>query len=183
MEREQYMAIFKKYTTSPNLIKHGLAVESVMRHFATLENQEVEKWGMIGLLHDIDYEKYPEEHCQKCVEILTQEGFSKDVIRSIQSHGYGMCSDVQPKEYMEKVLYTIDELTGLVVATALMKPSKKIEEVDVMSLKKKFKNKGFAAGVNRELIQKGADMLGLTLEEVLEQTLIAMKESATELGL
>lgn len=183
MQREEYITIFKKYNTSPNLLKHAMAVEAVMKHFAKLQQEDIEKWGMIGFLHDIDYEKYPEQHCQKCVEILKDEGFSDDIIHAIQSHGYGICSDVEPQEYMEKVLYTIDELTGLVIATALMKPSKKLEEVEVKSLKKKFKTKGFAAGVDRELIQKGTEMLGLELDEVLEQTLIAMKDIKEELGL
>lgn len=139
--------------------------------------------GIIGLLHDVDYEKYPNEHCYKCVELLKEEGVDDDMIKSIQSHGYGLCCDVKPELYMEKVLYTIDELTGLVIASALMQPNKTLAEVTMKSLKKKWKSKGFAAGCNRELIAGGAEMLGLELEYVLEQTLIALQGIAPSLGL
>ena len=183
MERQEALNLLEKYTKNKNLVKHGLAVEAVMKHFAKLNEEDTEKWGVIGLLHDIDYEKYPEEHCKKCVDILKEEGFDDSTIKSIQSHGYGICVDVKPEQFMEKVLYTIDELTGLVIATALMKPNKKLAEVDLQSLKKKWKTKGFAAGVNREIIQNGADMLGLELDYILEQTLIAMQEISEELGL
>jgi len=183
MTREETLAILEKYTKNRNLVKHGLAVEAVMRHFAKLHGEDIEKWGIIGLLHDVDYEKYPDEHCKKCVDILKEEGFDDSTIKSIQSHGYGICVDVKPEEFMEKVLYTIDELTGLVIATALMKPTKKLADVDLVSLKKKWKTKGFAAGVNREIIQNGANMLGLELDYILEQTLIAMQGISDELGL
>ena len=138
---------------------------------------------MFGLLHDVDYEKYPDEHCKKCVELLQNEGVTEDMIRAIQSHGYGICSDIKPEKTMEKVLFTIDELTGLVIATALMKPSKTLAEVDLASLKKKWKKKDFAAGVNREIIQKGVDMLEMDLDYVIEQTLIGMQAISAELGL
>ena len=183
MDREKCLEILKKYTSNKNLVKHGLAVEAVMRHFAKLKGEDVEKWGIIGLLHDIDYEKYPEQHCVKCVEILKQEGFDDSTIKSIQSHGYGICVDIKPEHYMEKVLYTIDELTGLIIATALMKPNKTLAEVDLASVKKKWKSKGFAAGVDRDLIIKGAEMLGEDLDYVIEQTLVAMQGVSKELGL
>lgn len=183
MRREEVLEILKKYTKNKNLIKHGLAVEGVMRQFAKINSEDEEYWGNVGLLHDVDYEMYPDEHCKKCVEILKNENVADDMIRSIQSHGYGICTDVKPELFMEKVIYTIDELTGLVIATALMKPSKKLDEVDLESVKKKWKSKGFAAGVDRELIQKGADMLGLDLDYIIEQTLIGMKSVSNELEL
>jgi len=183
MKREEALEILRKYNENKNLIKHGIAVESAMRRFAEINNEDIEYWGFVGLLHDIDYGMYPEQHCKKCVDILQQEGFSEDIIRSIQSHGYGICVDVKPEKFMEKVLYTVDELTGLIIATALMKPNKTLEEVDLESVKKKWKKKDFAAGVDRELIQKGADMLGLELDYIIEQTLIGMKNKANELGL
>ena len=139
--------------------------------------------GNVGLLHDVDYDRYPKEHCKKCVEILKQEDVPEEMIHSIQSHGYGICSDIKPEKYMEKVLYTIDELTGLITAAALMQPDKLLSEVKLASLKKKFKSKGFAAGVNRDLITKGAEELGLELDYIMEQTLIAMQEAHESLGL
>jgi len=183
MKREEALQILEKYNKNRNLIKHGLAVESVMRHFAEINNEDVEYWGNIGLLHDIDYELYPDEHCIKCVEILEKENIDTAIIKSIQSHGYGICSDIKPEKFMEKVLFTIDELTGLVIATALMKPNKKLSEVDLESLKKKWKKKDFAKGVNREVIQKGAEILELDLDYVIEQTLISMQKISNELGL
>ena len=183
MNKIEALEILKKYNKNKNLVKHGIAVEGVMRQFASINNEDIEYWGIIGLLHDIDYELYPNEHCKKCVDILLSEGISENVIKSIQSHGYGICSDVKPEKVMEKVLYTIDELTGLIIATALMKPNKTLAEVDLESVKKKWKKKDFAAGVNRELIQSGADMLDVELDYIIEQTLIGMKEVASELGL
>ena len=183
MNREEAYGILGKYTTNKNLIKHGLAVESVMRHFAEINNEDIGYWGNVGLLHDIDYELYPNEHCLKCVEILKQENVSEDMIKSIQSHGYEICADVKPEKFMEKILFTIDELTGLIIAVALMKPNKKLEEVDLDSIKRKWNKKGFAAGANREIIEKGASMAELELDYVIEQTLIGMKKISTELGL
>lgn len=183
MERKETFEILEKYIKNKNLIKHGIAVEAVMKHFAKLYHEDSEYWGIVGLLHDIDYEMYPEEHCEKCVEILENENILEEMIKSIQSHGYEICSNVKPEHVMEKVLYTIDELTGLIVATALMKPNKTLQEVDLESVKKKWKNKGFAAGVNREIIQKGADMLGVELDYIIEQTLIAMQKVAGQIGL
>ena len=183
MNREKAFEILTKYNKNKNLVKHGVAVEGVMRHFALLQNEDVEYWGAVGLLHDVDYEMYPNEHCKKCVEILEHEGVSSDVIRAVQSHGYGICVDVKPEKTMEKILYTIDELTGLIVATALMKPNKTLAEVDLVSLKKKWKKKDFAAGVDRELVQKGAEMLEMDLDYVMEQTLIGMQKISDALGL
>lgn len=181
--RDTAFEMLSKYTTNKNLIKHGLAVEAVMKHFAKLYNEDVEKWGIIGLIHDSDYEMYPDEHCKKCREIMTEYGFDEEYIHAVQSHGYGLCSDVEPIEKMEKILYTIDELTGLITAIALMKPNKSLVEVDLQSVQKKWKQKGFAAGANREVIEKGANMLGVELDFIIEETIKGMQSVASELGL
>ena len=184
MNREDAFEILKKYVKKESLIKHCLAVEATMKHFAQINNEDVEKWQIIGLLHDIDYERYPEEHCTKCVDILKEEGFPEEDINSIRSHGYGIVqTQVKPEKQMEKILYTIDELTGLITAAALMQPNKTLEEVKLKSVKKKFKDKAFAAKVDRELIKKGAEMAGLELDEVIEQTLIALQKEHECLGL
>lgn len=182
--RNDAMTLLKKYNQSDALIKHALAVEAVMGHFAEKFGEEdPEKWRVIGLIHDLDYEKYPEQHCSKTKEIMTEEGWPEDYIRAVVSHGWGICSDVEPVERMEKVLYTIDELTGLIVATVLMRPSKSILDLKVSSVKKKYKNKNFAAGVDRNIIEKGAAMLEMDLTEIIEETIKGMQTSAEELGL
>jgi len=181
--REEAFNLLKEYNKDESLIKHALAVEAVMRHFAELLGEDVEKWGVIGLVHDLDYEKYPDQHCKKVREILTERNWPEEYIRAIQSHGWKLCSDVEPVETMEKVLYTIDELTGLITATALMRPSKSILDTEVKSVKKKWKQKSFAAGVNREVIQEGADMLGMELDKVIEETLKGMQKVAELIGL
>ncbi|MCL2383568.1 MAG: HDIG domain-containing protein [Oscillospiraceae bacterium] len=183
MNREEAYNMLKRNMAKPNLIKHCLAVEAVMRHFAELNNEDVEYWGNIGLLHDIDYEKYPEEHCEKCVEILQGENVSEEIIKSILSHGYGLCTDVMPEEFMEKVLITIDQLTGFIIACALIIPSKKLADVELASMLKKWKKKDFAAGTQRERIEHWTAELGYTLEYMLEETLAAMKKISNELGL
>ncbi|NLJ65853.1 MAG: hydrolase, partial [Clostridiales bacterium] len=142
-----------------------------------------EKWGIIGLIHDLDYEKYPDEHCTKTREILTERGWPEDYIRAVVSHGWGICSDVEPEEKMEKVLYTIDELTGLIAATALMRPSKSILDLTTKSVRKKWKQKSFAAGVDRGIIEKGVQMLGMELGEVMAETIKGMQKVADEIGL
>jgi putative nucleotidyltransferase with HDIG domain len=182
--REEAMVLLKKYNQSDALIKHALAVEAVMGYFAEKYGEEdIEKWRVIGLAHDLDYEKYSEEHCNKTKEILTEEGWPEDYIRAIISHGWKLCTDVEPVETMEKVLYTTDELTGLIVATVLMRPSKSILDLTVSSVKKKFKNKNFAAGVDRGIIEEGAAMLGMEVSEVMEETIKAMQAEADALGL
>jgi putative nucleotidyltransferase with HDIG domain len=182
--REEALELLKEFNKSDSLIKHALSVEAVMRHFAQLfAEEDVEKWSIIGLLHDIDYEMYPEQHCIKAGEILRERTWPEDYIHAIQSHGYGICIDVEPIEKMEKVLYTIDELTGLISATALMRPSKSILDTEVKSIKKKWKSKGFAAGVNRELIEDGAKMLGMEIDAVIEETLKGMQKEAEAIGL
>ncbi len=182
--RDEAMTLLKKYNQSDALIKHALAVEAVMGYFAEKYGEkDLEKWRVIGLVHDLDYEKYPEEHCNKTKEILTEEGWPEDYIRAIISHGWKLCTDVEPVETMEKVLYTTDELTGLIVATVLMRPSKSVLDLTVSSVKKKFKNKNFAAGVDRSIIEEGAAMLGMELSEVMEETIKAMQAEADALGL
>ena len=182
--REEAFQLLKEYNSSESLIKHALAVESVMKHFAEImEPEQVEKWAIVGLLHDIDYEKFPEQHCIKAREILLEKGVPEQYIRAVESHGWKICTQVEPMEPVEKVLYTIDELTGLVAATALMRPSKSVLDLETKSVKKKWSTKGFAAGVNREVIQEGATMLNMDINEVIEQTINGMKKAADAIGL
>jgi len=182
-DREQALELLKRYTKSESLLRHAYAVEAVMKHFAELFGEDAEKWSVIGLVHDLDYEMYPDQHCHKVKEILEAENWPQDYIRAIQSHGWKICTDVEPVEKMEKVLYATDELTGLINATALMRPSKSIMDTEVKSVKKKWKQKGFAAGVNREIIEEGVKMLGMELDEVIDETIKAMRKVADEIGL
>ena len=182
--REEAFELLKEYNKSDSLIRHALTVESVMLHFAELFGEEdKEKWGIVGLTHDLDYEMYPDEHCKKVREILVERNWPEDYIHAIESHGWKLCSDVEPIERMEKVLYTIDELTGLITAAALMRPSKSILDMEVKSVKKKWKDKRFAAGVNREVIAEGTEMLGMELDKVIEETIKGMKDVAESIGL
>lgn len=182
--RAEAYALLKEYNQNESLIRHALAVEAVMLHFAEILGEEdKEKWGIIGLVHDLDYEKYPDEHCKKVREILEERNWPEDYIRSIQSHGWGICSDVEPVETMEKVLYAIDELTGLITAVVLLRPSKSILDLTVKSVKKKWKQNGFAAGVDRGVIEDGAKKLGMDLEKVIEETIKGMQKVAEDIGL
>ena len=181
--REEALKLFKEYNESEGLLKHAMAVEATMVHFAKKFGEDEEKWGVIGLLHDLDYEKYPDEHCVKVVEILEGENYPSDYIRAIASHGYGICSDVEPLEQMEKILYAIDELTGLINASVLVRPSKSIMDFTVKSLNKKWKDKAFAAAIDREVIQRGIDMLGMERNDIMFETIEAMKTAAEDLGL
>ena len=183
LTRAEAFELLKKYNQSDNLIKHALAVEAVMRYFARQWGEDEEYWGNVGLIHDLAYELYPEEHCRKTKELLEQEGVSEDIIHAVISHGWNICIDVEPIRRMEKVLYTIDELTGLITATVYMRPSKSILDLEVKSVKKKFKTASFAAGVNRELITDGCALLDLDLDTVMKWTIEGMKEAAAELGL
>lgn len=177
LTRQQALDLLRKYNKEEFHILHGLTVEGVMRWYAKEQGygDEEEYWGQTGLLHDIDFELYPEEHCKKAPELLRQAGVSEDMIHSICSHGYGLCSDVEPVHEMEKILFAADELTGLVWAAAKMRPSKSVMDMEVSSLKKKFKDKRFAAGCSREVIKQGAERLGWTLEELMEKTILAMR--------
>ncbi|EQB89057.1 putative nucleotidyltransferase with HDIG domain [Clostridium punense] len=182
--REDAFKLFKEYNKSENLTKHALSVEAVMIHFAELLGlEDVNKWGIIGLVHDIDYEMYPEEHCVKAREILSERNWPEDYIHAIQSHGYKICSEVEPIGIMEKVLYTIDEITGLITATVLMRPSKSILDLELKSVKKKWKDIRFAAGVDRDLIEGGAKLLGMELEYIISETIKGMQKVAEEIGL
>ncbi|MFZ7103618.1 MAG: HDIG domain-containing metalloprotein [Peptococcaceae bacterium] len=182
--REEAYSLLKEYTKNENLLKHALAVEAVMLHFAELLNEpDKEKWQIIGLVHDLDYEQYPDRHCKKVQEILQERNWPADYIRAIASHGWNICVDIEPVETMEKVLYTIDELTGLITATALMRPSRSILDTTVKSVKKKWKQKSFAAGANREIIEQGAQMLNMDLTVVIEETIKGMQKKAEDIGL
>jgi predicted hydrolase (HD superfamily) len=173
--RQEAFLLLTKYTQSESLIKHALSVEAVMRHFAILNNEDVEKWGIIGLVHDLDYEQYPEQHCTMTRKILMEEQWPEEYIRAVVSHGWGICSDTEPLHLMEKVLYTIDELTGLITAAVLVRPSKSVMDLEVKSVKKKWNIKGFAAGANREVIEKGAVMMGSELNYIIGETIAGMK--------
>lgn len=177
LTREQALEALKKYNKEPFHILHGLTVEGVMRWFAKDQGfeDEVDFWGLAGLLHDIDFEMYPEEHCVKAPELLKEAGAEDELIHAVCSHGYGLVSDVKPEHQMEKILFAADELTGLVGAAARMRPSKSVMDMEVSSLKKKFKDKRFAAGCSRDVIKDGAENLGWSLEELMDKTLAAMR--------
>ncbi len=181
--RAEAFELLKEYNKSESLIKHALAVEAVMRHFAVIYGDDPEKWGIIGLIHDLDYEKYPDEHCTMTRKILEDKGWPEDYIRSVLSHAWGICSDVEPVHVMEKVLYTIDELTGLIVACVLVRPSRSILDLQVKSVKKKWNVRHFAAGANREIIEKGAGMLGKNTDYIIQETITGMQKVALDLGL
>lgn len=183
VDRAKAFDLLCKYNKSPSLRSHALAVEAVMRHFAEILGEDDDYWGIVGLLHDIDYEMFPEEHCAKAADILGEEGYSESFIHAVVSHGYGICSDVEPNLRMERVLYATDELTGLITACAYMRPSKSVLDLELKSVKKKYKTKAFAAGVNREVIEKGAAMLGMELDDLISQTILGMRGAAAEIGL
>ena len=177
LTRQEALDLLRKYNKESFHILHGLTVEGVMRWYAREEGfgEEEEYWGQVGLLHDIDFELYPEEHCKKAPELLRNGGVSEDMIHSVCSHGYGLCSDVEPEHQMEKILFAADELTGLIWAAAKMRPSRSVMDMEVSSLKKKFKDKRFAAGCSRDVIRDGAERLGWTLEDLMEKTILAMR--------
>lgn len=181
--RKDAFELLKRYTSNERLIKHALAVEAAMRHFANILNEDEEKWGIIGLVHDLDYDKFPEQHCMKTKEILEAESWPQEYIHAVLSHGWGICTEVEPVIQMEKVLFAIDELTGLIIASALVRPSRSILDLEPISVKKKWKIKTFAAGANRDIIEKGAAMLEMEMEYIIEQTIKGMQTVAVELGL
>ena len=180
--REEALALLKEYNKDAFHIRHALTVEAVMDWFARKYGyeEEAEFWGLVGLLHDLDFEFWPDEHCRKAPELLEAAGVGADMIHAIVSHAYGLCSDVEPEHQMEKILFASDELTGLVGAAALMRPSRSIEDMELKSLKKKFKDKRFAAGCSRDVIAEGAERLGWPLDEFLSETLEAMRATETE---
>ncbi len=181
--REEAFRLLMEFNQSDSLVKHALAVEAVMRYSARKRGEDEEKWGIIGLIHDLDYEKYPDQHCNKSGEILQERGWPEDYIRAVVSHGWGLCSDVKPETDLEKTLYAVDELTGLVVTTALVRPSKSVMDLKAKSVKKKWNDKRFAAGVDRSIIEKGARMLGVELGDLITDTIMGMREAAEEIGL
>ena len=181
--REDAWQLLTTYNKSQSLIKHALAVEGVMRYFARKQSKDEEKWGVIGLVHDLDYEQFPDQHCKKTEEILKENGWPEEYVRAVVSHGWGICTDVKPETELEKVLYAIDELTGLVVTSALVRPSKSVMDLKAKSVKKKWKDKRFAAGVDRAIIEKGAEMLGVDLTELITDTIMGMREVAEEIDL
>ena len=183
LDRQQALELLKKYNKEPFHILHGLTVEGVMRWYARElgYGEDEEFWGQVGLLHDIDFELYPEQHCKEAPRLLGEAGVGEDMIHAVCSHGYGLCSDVEPEHEMEKVLFAADELTGLIWATAKMRPSKSVMDMEVSSLKKKFKDKRFAAGCSRDVIVTGAQRLGWSLEELMEKTIQAMRSCEAQI--
>jgi predicted hydrolase (HD superfamily) len=177
--RDEAFSLLKKYNKDPFHIQHALTVEQVMKWYANElgYGDEAEYWGIVGLLHDIDFEEYPDQHCIKAPELLREGGVDESIIHAVCSHGYGITVDIEPEREMEKVLFAADELTGLIWAAALMRPSKSTKDMELKSLKKKYKSKGFAAGCSREVIERGAEMLGWELDTLLTRTLEAMKAS------
>lgn len=181
--REEAFRLLTEFNRSESLVKHALAVEAVMRYSARKRGEDQEKWGIIGLIHDLDYEKYPDMHCTKTGEILRERDWPDEYIRAAVSHGWGICSDVKPETDLEKTLYAVDELTGLVVTTALVRPSKSVMDLKAKSVKKKWSDKRFAAGVDRSIIERGAQMLGVELVDLITDTIMGMREVAEEIGL
>ena len=183
LTREEAWELLNEYNKEPYHLRHGETVEGVMRYLAQElgYGDEVDFWGNVGLLHDLDFEQWPEEHCAKVQELMREKDIDERMIHAVASHGYGICCDIAPEHEMEKVLFAVDELTGLIGAAALMRPSKSVKDMELKSLKKKYKSKGFAAGCSREVIQRGADQLGWDLAKLLTMTLQAMAESEDEI--
>ncbi len=181
--RQEALALLLQYNETTSLINHGKAVEAAMRYMARKAGEDEEKWGAIGLVHDLDYEKFPEVHCQKTAEILRQHDWPAEYIRAVLSHGWGICTEEEPQSLLEKTLYTVDELSGFIGACALVRPSKSVGDLEVKSVKKKWKQKSFAAGVQRDVVERGAEMLGLTFDEITVDVIAAMREVKDEIGL
>ncbi len=181
--RDDAMKLLKTYNKKDSLIRHALAVEGVMGHFADRFEEDREMWQIIGLIHDLDYEQYPDQHCTKTREILEENGWPHEYIRAVVSHGWGICSDVKPETRLEKTLYAVDELTGLIASAALVRPSKSVLDIKAKSVNKKWKDKSFAAGVDRSIIEKGAQMLGMERSELITETIMGMRSVAKEIGL
>ncbi len=181
--RDEVWALLCEYVTAENLRRHALAVEAVMRHMARKFSADEDLWGIVGLIHDVDYERYPDAHLRHAPDILRKRGWPEDLIRAVVSHGWGICTDVEPLSNLEKTLFAVDELTGLVSAAALVRPSRSILDLPVKSVRKKWKDKAFAAGVDRSIIEKGAALLGVDLNDLIADTIEGMKMAADDLGL
>lgn len=181
--RDEAFDLFKKYNKSESLLKHALSVEGVMRFMAKKAGEDADKWGIVGLIHDLDYEMYPEQHCKMTEKILIENHWPEEYIRAVLSHGWGLASDVEPKSLLEKTIYAMDELTGLVATSALVRPSKSVMDMEARSVKKKWNDKKFAAGVDRSVIENGAEMLGVSLDELITDCIMGMREVAEEIGL
>jgi predicted hydrolase (HD superfamily) len=177
------LSLFKEFNKSESLQKHAYAVEGVMRYFARKNGEDENKWGIVGLVHDLDYELFPEQHCIKVKEILEERAWPQEYIRAIVCHGWEMHNDIEPQTKMEKTLYTIDELTGLITAVAIIRPSKSVADLEARSVIKKWKDKSFAAGVNRSVIEKGIAMLGVDLTDLINDTILGMRQVAQKIGL
>jgi putative nucleotidyltransferase with HDIG domain len=175
--------LFKKYNSSESLQKHALAVEGVMRYMARKAGEDEEKWGVIGLIHDLDYEMYPDQHCIMTKKILEENNWPEEYIRAVLSHGWGLASDIEPVTLLEKTIYAVDELTGLVTTSALVRPTRSVMDMEARSVKKKWNDKRFAAGVDRSVIEKGAAMLGISLDDLIADCIMGMREVAEDIGL
>ncbi|TNF41324.1 MAG: HDIG domain-containing protein [Bacteroidetes bacterium] len=181
--REEAVELFRKYNRTDSLWKHALSVEAVMRYMARKHGEDQEMWGIIGLIHDLDYEMFPEQHCTMTEKILKEEGWPEDYVRAVISHGYGICSDTEPLSLLEKTLFAIDELTGLVTTSALVRPTRSVLDMEARSVLKKWNDRRFAAGVDRGVIERGAAMLGVELNDLITDTIMGMREAAEEIGL
>jgi len=182
-DREEALRLWRTHNDDDYLYRHALSVEAAMRHFAAKKGEDPDYWGLVGLLHDIDYQKHPTEHLKRARGMLAPAGYDEAFVRAVESHGFGICTEVEPVLYMEKVLFACDELTGFIAACAIMRPSKSVLDIEVKSVTKKLKTPAFAAKIDRSVIQKGADMLGIPLEELIQETILALRPVAAEIGL
>ncbi|TFH36857.1 MAG: HDIG domain-containing protein [Dehalococcoidia bacterium] len=180
---DEAMALLKEYNKTESLLKHAYAVEGVMRYMARKNGQDEEKWAIVGLIHDLDYERFPQQHCKKTRELLEERGWPEEYIQAAVSHGWGLCVDEEPTSDMAKTLYAMEELTGLITAAALVRPSKSVSDMEAKSVIKKWKDKSFAAGVNRPVIEKGAEMLGVELRDLVQDAIMGMREVRAQIGL
>lgn len=180
---DEALSLLKEFVKSDSLLKHSYAVEGVMRHMARKAGEGEEKWAIIGLVHDLDYEVFPEQHCAKAQEILRERGWPEEYVRAVASHGWGICNDIEPQTNLEQVLYAVEELTGLITAVAIIRPSRSVKDLEAKSVLKKWKDKSFAAGVNRPVIEKGAEMLGVELRDLVDDVILGMREVADRIGL
>ncbi len=180
---DEAQSLLKEFNQSQSLLKHAYSIEGVMRYLARKKGEDEEKWGIVGLMHDLDYERFPEQHCRKSQEILRERGWPEEYTRAIVAHGWGICSDVEPRTEMEKTLYAVDELTGLITAVAIIRPSKSVADLGVKSVMKKWKDKSFAAGVNRSVIEQGTVMLGVELRDLITDVIGGMRQVAERIGL